>query len=433
MTRQILIHFTTTNLMQIIKLKQILSGQFVRNASWLGGAELVNRICRLATTVILARTFSSYDYGLAAVIYTTNEFASVFTLRYGVGAKIIQASEQDLETICNTSYFLNWILCIGIFIIQCVVAFPIAVFYRNNQLFLFICTVGLTYLMLPVFMVQSALIQRENRLKVIAFCNAIQALISNIVTIALVLCGMGVWAIVLPMLLANPIWIVITYTNNSWRPPKYLTLKKWKEITKFGSNMLGVDLLNKFRGNIDYLLVGRILGIEALGIYYFAFNAGLGISMNVISAFMSSLFPHLCEVNTNYKELKKRYASSLKIVTTVIAPIIILQASLAPLYVPLIYGQKWSIATPILIMICLSALPRAFAWGGALLLDAVGKTHITLLFDLIFTLVFTLTLIVFIKWGIFWLAAAVLIAHLLVMPIYTILASKYAFSKAFKQ
>jgi PST family polysaccharide transporter len=38
--------------MLINKLKQILSSQFIRNVGWLGGAELVNRIFRLGTTLL---------------------------------------------------------------------------------------------------------------------------------------------------------------------------------------------------------------------------------------------------------------------------------------------------------------------------------------------------------------------------------------------
>lgn len=101
--------------MLIKKIKQLLSSQFIRNVGWLGTAELVNRIFRLGTTVTLARMFSSQDYGAMALIYTIFEFANVFTLRGGIGAKIIQANEQDLKIICNTSFWLNLILGISVF------------------------------------------------------------------------------------------------------------------------------------------------------------------------------------------------------------------------------------------------------------------------------------------------------------------------------
>jgi O-antigen/teichoic acid export membrane protein len=238
------------------KIKQILSSPFIRNASWLGGAELANRVFRLATTVTLARTFTPQDYGLVAIIYSTYEVANVFTLKGGIGAKIIQADERDIEIICDTSYWLNWILCVSIFIIQVIAAFFIAHFYENNHLILLICTLALTYLILPIFMVQSALIQRENRLKAIALCNATQSMLSNISTVILALLGMGVWSVVLPIVLTTPVWIVITYRNHPWRPPKSFQLEQWQEVTSFAKNMLGVELLGKLRINIDYFLIG---------------------------------------------------------------------------------------------------------------------------------------------------------------------------------
>ena len=415
--------------MLINKLKQILSGQFIRNVGWLGGAELVNRIFRLGTTVTLARMFSLQDYGLMAVVYTVFEFATVFTLRGGIGAKVVQADEQDVKTICDTSYWLNWILCGSIFIIQCIAAFPVSQFYGNNQLILPLCISALIYLMMPLFMVHGALIERENRLKITAIANATQSILSNIITVILALLGMGIWSIVLPMVLTTPVWIVITWMNHSWRPPKSFSLERWQDITSFGKNLLLVEFLNKLRGNLDYLIIGKFLGVEALGIYYFAFNAGLGISMNVINTFMSALFPHICEVRGDYKQFKQRYFSSLKKVSSVVIPLILLQSLLSPLYVPVIFGQKWIPAIPVLIMICLSVIPRIFLWTSNLLLNALDKTHITLYLSIIFTVVFAISILIAVNWGIFWVAAAVLISHLLVLPGFTIWTHRYAFNK----
>jgi PST family polysaccharide transporter len=417
--------------MNITKIKQSLSSQFLRNIGWLGGAELVNRIFRLGTTVTIARILNSYDYGVIAIVLTTNEFANVFTLRSGIGSKIIQAPEEDLDIICQTSYWLNWIVCGILFIFQCSVAFPVAWFYRNNQVILPICVMALVYLMLPVFAVQSALIQRDNRLKITAICNVTQSIISNTLTIILALLDLGMWAVVLPIVITTPVWIIINLRNHPWRPSKSFTLVQWQQIIRFAKNILGVELLNKLRANLDYLLIGRFLGVDALGVYYFAFNAGLGISMNVINTLTWSLYPHLCATRTDFYQLKKRYFGSLKSIVLIVLPLIILQSSLAPFYVPIVFGQKWIPAIPILILICLSALPRPFAESASMLLNAVDKSHINLYWNLIFTVIFTIALLTAVKWGIFWVAASVLISHLLAMPIFTFWASRHILGKKF--
>ncbi|WP_414754038.1 lipopolysaccharide biosynthesis protein [Anabaena sp. CCY 9910] len=415
--------------MLISKFKQSLSNKFIRNAGALGAAELANRIFRLGTTITLARMFSPQDYGLMAVVYTVFDFATVFTFRGGIGAKIVQADEQDVKTICDTSYWLNWILCIAIFLLQCIAAFPIAQFYKNQQLVLPICTVGLVYLMFPLFLVNSAIIERENRLKITALCNVIQSLLSNIIIVVFALMGMGVWAIVWSMVLTTPVWIIITWRNHSWRPPKLFKLDKYKEVISFGADLLAIELLGKLRGNIDYLIIGGFLSIEALGIYYFAFNAGLGISMSVINTFGSALFPYLCEVRSNLSQLKERYFSSLKKAYFVITPLILLQTCLAPIYVPIIFGQKWSSAIPVLMLICLSALSLQFGRATFLLLNAMGKTRLTLYWNLIYTILFSTGLLISVHGGIIHVAIAVVICQLFIAPMFNIWVVNRTFYK----
>lgn len=411
--------------MIINKLKQQFSSKFIRNVGWMGGGELANRIFRLGTTVVLARLLSSQDYGLAAIVLTTKDFATIFTLRSGIGGKLIQADDQDVEVFSNTSYWLNWLLCIALFTIQCVAAFPIAFFYKNNQVVLPICISAIEYLLLPIFAIQMALVNRESRFKITALASTLQSLFANIATIILAFLGMGMWAIVLPGVLSTPVWIFVAYKSHSWRPTKKFSLYRWREIVDFGKNVLGVELLDKLRANLDYLLVGRFLGVDALGIYFFAFNAGLGISMNVINVLTWPLLPHFCEARGNLQVLKEKYFTSIKTIASVIIPLVLLQSSLAPFYVPIIFGQKWVIAIPILVLVCLSALPRPFASASGMLLIAVNKPDIDLKWNLIFTVFLAILLMVSMQWGILAVAVAVLIAHLVAMPIFSLWASKY--------
>ena len=107
------------------RLPQKLSNRFVRNLSWLGSAEIISRVFRLGLTVILARFLTPYDYGLAAIVSTVNEFMRVF-MEIGVRAKIIQCDRQELDTICNSGYWLNWSIFTGLFFVQCLLEKPAA-------------------------------------------------------------------------------------------------------------------------------------------------------------------------------------------------------------------------------------------------------------------------------------------------------------------
>ncbi|MDY6898309.1 MAG: oligosaccharide flippase family protein, partial [Cyanobacteriota bacterium] len=173
----------------------------------------------------------------------------------------------------------------------------------------------------------------------------------------------------------------------------------------------------------------KLLGTEALGVYFFAFNAGLGISLNVINIMVWPLYPHLCAARHDFDEFRNKYFHSLKTISLVIIPLVILQSSLAPFYVPIVFGQKWTMAVPILVLICLSAIPRPFGTAAALLLQSLDKAWINLRWSVLFTGIFVCSLLIGMNWGIYGVAISVLISHTIAMPMFTVWATRLVFAK----
>ncbi|MBP5974964.1 lipopolysaccharide biosynthesis protein [Brasilonema sp. CT11] len=433
-------------------IKKKFSGQFIRNVGWLSISEIIYRVLRLGLVVIIARYLNRHDYGLGAIIMTVREFSLTFA-DIGISAKIIQAEEEELEDLCNSAYWLSWAVFFSLFVIQSIAAFPIAWFYKSPNLVLPIIVSGLAYLIWPLSTIQKTLIQRENRLKVIAIANSVQNFTGSILTAIFAVLGMGVWSLVLPSILISPIETLIYYRAQSWRVNTGFTTKSWSHIFQFGKNILGVSLLRTLRNNLDYLLVGRFVvkqgvpeyGIQELGLYFFGFNAGLGISLSIINAINSAILPHLCAVRSELSELKKSYFSSLKTIRATIIPFVILQSSLAHIYVPIVFGKKWQPAIPIVVLICLSAIPRPFADAASQLLIAVGKPHLDLHWNIIFTFLFSIAILIGVNlevlgvdtsvlsvnlgdhWQIIVVAISVLLVHIVFLPLFTLWATRYVF------
>ncbi len=396
--------------------------RFIRNIGWMGVGEVGIRFSRLLATILLARLLSPRDYGLAAIVLMTSEFVRVFT-RNGIGDKIVQADADEVAEICQTAWSLNWVIGSGLFLIQVIASFIIGRVYSDSSLILPIILVSFSYLIYPLSMVQTALVRRENRLKFYSLTNLVAVVTDNLLTGAFALMGMGMWAIVLPKLLVAPVWVAMMLHFEPWRPLRTFTLKHWRHVLGFGSRILGVELLNTFRENVDYLLIGRLVGLKALGVYYFAFNAGLGLSLSVINALSVSLYSDFCDVRSDPAELKRRFIKNLGTIAKVIVPLVALQCSLAPLYVPIVFGQKWVAegAVPILMLICLSALSRPFANAAAMLFRAVGLPQVDLQWNIAFTIALTLAIVVGTNWGTWGVAIAVAASHLLLQPIYLLM------------
>jgi len=383
----------------------------------MGGAQIAMRVSRLMTTVILTRLLNPTDYGMAAVVLTVYELVALFT-RNGISAKVVQASEEELGAVARTAYWMTWIVCGGLLLFQLLIAVPAAWLYHDMRLALPIALMGLIYLATPLSSIQCAMMLREGRVGRIALAGGAQVITDNILTAIFAVLGMGMWAIILPKLLVAPIWLVMIRYGHAWRPtptgPGTL-LAGWREIARFSRHVIGVEVMTTVQANIDNLLVGYFLGMQALGVYYFAFNAGLGITLGLVNAFGVAVYPHLCQVRGVRSLLTERYRASLKTLGMIVVPLILLQVTLAPVYVPLVFGRKWTGAVPVLMTICLSALPRPFASTVSQLLKAVGRPDIELRWQLALTAILTAALAIAAQFNILAVAGAVLAVQAIVL------------------
>ena len=409
------------------QVKHKFSNRFIQNVGWLGIAEVLNRILGLGTTVLLSRALSFEDYGLLAIVLTMQEFGSIFTAKAGMGAKLVQASEENLDTLCETVYWISCITSVVICLLQCFMAFPIAWFYHDSRVIAPLCLLAVTHLGISFMAVPGALLERAGRLNVFAICQVVRSLLANGLTVLSISLGWGLWGIIFANAFSVLPWIIIPGIANPWKPKTFLQFDRWQEVTLFAGNIIGAELLAKLRDNLDYLLVGRFLGIEALGIYYFAFNAGLGISLSIINTLATSIWPYLCETRSNLTMLKKRYRTGLKTIAVSIFPLVILQVCLAPWYVPIVFGEHRRVAIPVLMVICLSAIPRPFFLATSQLLNALDKTKVNLLWSVLFTVVYGFSLFVGVQFGVLSVAVAVLISQFLITPFFVFWVNRRVF------
>lgn len=405
------------------RLLQLLENQFMRNLSLMGLSQLANRVFRLSASIVVARLLFPEDYGIAALALTVNEIIHVL-VRGAVVNKLVQSADNEIENLCTTAYWVNWVLCIGLLVLQSLVAIGLGWWHDKLELGLAIATLGLTYLVLPFATIQVALTLRANRLAATAKSDSLQTFVDSGLTILMALSGLGLWALVLPKLLAAPIWAFIYRRAHPWQVKGKICFQGWQNLLGFGRHIVAADAVFTLRNNMDYLIIAQFLGMEALGIYFFAYNAGLGVTQGFINAFTTTLYPHLCSSNDIQHRIA-RYKRTLRKVSLTALPVILVQATLAPLYIPVIFGDRWveAGAIPLVVLICLSALSRPFAEAASQLLRASGRPEIDFIWQVIFTLVLSLALFTGLNWGLMGIALATLIVHLLLQPAFALWAA----------
>ena len=403
-------------------LNKLTSNKLVQNVGWMGAAEIMARVSRLFTAVVLARVLTPVEFGIIAIAMTTYDFIVVAT-RNGAGAKIIQASDEELQDVCNTVNRVNWVISCGLFVLQCLIAYPVAMFYGEENIAYLIMALACIYLIQPIVMVRVYLIQRSNKLKYTGLAFGCGITIDNIASAILALSGFGVWSVVYPKILVAVLWVIFHLYIHPWKSTGGINKKYFKEIVHFAKNVLGTEFLKVYRNNVDRLLIGHFLGLEILGVYYFAVNAALGITLSLISAFNTAFYPHLCSLQREKDTFYPRYIKALKMIAFGSILLIGSQSVLTQFYVPLVFGEQWIDSIPLVMIMVLSAIPRPLAEVTGQMFRAISKPQVEFKWNIIFSCVFTVSIYIGLQQDIMGMAYAVLITHMVMIPIYVVWAS----------
>ena len=336
-----------------------------------GSAEIAVRLVRLLTVVIIARQLAPEIVGVAALTLTAFELMRVLA-NIGVGQRIIAADAALLDATCNTAHRIFWLWCSVVAALQLVAAAILAWGFGQPVAGAMLAALSAVYLLMPGGLVQCYLLMREGRAGTTARTSATQTIADHLLTAGLLLAWQSPWSLVMPKLLTAPIWLLLTRRARPWRPDPAAGTVPVRDLLGFGFSVLASELLVATRGQLDKIIVSATLGVTALGTYYFAFNAGIGIVSSLITAFGTVLFPGLCAVPMG-RARSQRLRMAILLGSLLFLPVIAAQSLLAPIYVPLIFGAHWAHAVPLISILCLAGVPMLLGTITTTWLRAEGR------------------------------------------------------------
>lgn len=357
-----------------------------RFIGWYGASEMAQRVTRIATTILLARWLAPEAFGVAAIAITTFEIVRI-AANAGIGQAVVRAPDDELNATLEGARRLLPRLMAGLAVLQSAIGAGIAVATGRAELGLMIALLSGVYLMMPAGLIEAYLLQRSERHRAIAAVATVQAVADNVLTAALAIAGFGAWAIVLPKVLTTPIW-VFGMRRSIGRPD---TRREHpvdaRALLAYAAPVAGTELAAAARLHLDKVLVGAALGVEALGIYYFVFNAGLGLSLSLTTALSNSVYPHLARVAHDARALVERFDQAIVRTAVPIGLIIGLQAALAVYYVPVLFGQKWAGAAMLVQLLTVSAIAKPLADLSSQALRASARTSLDFALSLAISIV----------------------------------------------
>lgn len=343
----------------------------IRGVGAYGSAELASRVVRLAMTVVIARQLAPNIVGEAALAITVFEFVRMLD-RTGAGYEILRAEPADLPAICNTvrHFYIGWAAVL--MVVQALTALGLAVLFGRPTAGWMVGALALVYPFMALGHVEFHLGMRNGEVGKLAQVTLVQSIADQFLTAGMLLAWASPWSIVLPKLLTAPLWMVMARRAASWRPDRSAGRVPLRRILHSAAAIMISDGLGTLRTQGDNLIVAAVLGTSALGTYFFAFNAGIGIITSLVNAYGSVALPMLCRA----PDRQRRLALLQRVTAGGLAlflPLIALQALAAHWYVPIVFGQRWTFAAPLIATLCLAGLPILLTQLTACWLRAEGQ------------------------------------------------------------
>lgn len=280
--------------------QKLLAGTFWNSLSQVG-----NMVINFGLTFLLARLLTPEDFGLLGMIMVITGFLGYFS-EFGMMAGIIRKSGAD-EAYTNTAFWSGIMLSFFVYFLLYLMSPWIALFYKEPQLTTLNRVVSLMFILGAYSFVPMALEMKALRYRVISLINLASLFVSGTVAVILAYYQFGVWALVSQQLIQRLVIALCSLLFLSWKPKMQFSWTCFRDLFGYGLHMTGNNLIKFFSENIDYLLVGKLLGSSALGLYTMAFRLSRFPIEKVWHIFGTMLFPAFASLQDDPEGMRRNY------------------------------------------------------------------------------------------------------------------------------
>lgn len=317
--------------------QKTLKGVFWSYSTFLGG-----KLLTFLSTIILARLLLPEQFGLVGYCLVVIQYLDILNSA-GIDNSLI-ARRDNLQQAANAAFVANIVLGIISFGLTWAIAPAAAAFFKTDELIPILRVMGLNLPLSGLQMVPDTLLQRHLRFRTRMLPEVIKSLTKGLISIILAWMGMGVWSLVWGQLISTVIGGILAWILAGWKPTWHFDRKVTREIARFGFHIMLLEIAGAFRNNVDYLLVGRMLGAAALGYYTMSYRIPeiLIRSVNIVVGRVS--LPVMSIAQKDREQLRSFYFGYLRSLSMIIFPISVGLALTAPIFIPLFLSDKWNAA-----------------------------------------------------------------------------------------
>lgn len=327
-------------------------------------------------TMVLARLLSPSDYGIIAMLTIFIAISQQF-VECGISNALIR--KQDCTQVdYSTAFYFNVGMSCVVYVILFLLAPQIATFFKMNILSVVLRVYGLSIIFQSFRIVQYAILCKRLEFKKMAKVTALVTLLSGLVGITLAYLNYGVWALVAQSVFLSLMTSVAYFIVLRWIPSYIFSSESFHYLWGFGSKMLLSGIISVTYSNLYSLVIGKVYDSKSLGLFNRSYHLANIYPDIVKNIFTRNSLPILSQIQDEKERLVKVYREFIILVSFITFPIVLLLLVIAKPFILFFLTDKWEGSIIYLQIFCLSSLLMPANWINLNLLQALGRSDLTL-------------------------------------------------------
>jgi O-antigen/teichoic acid export membrane protein len=332
-----------------------LSGKVVSGTFWVLALRVSNRVLGLLRTFLLARLLEPQHFGIMGIAVLTISILETFC-QPGFGAAIIQ-KKGEAEDYLDTLWMSSLIRAVLIFAVLFLGAPYFASFFNTPQASIVIQVFGISVVVAGLRNPGVILFQKELNFKK-QYLYELSITIGNIaVALPAVFIFKSVWALVLGGMAGSLTRLVMSYVLHPYRPRLRISKEKVVELLGFGKWIFGSSILYFLISQGDDILVGKMFGPAALGIYQLAYMISNLTNTEISHVISQVTFPAYSVIQDEKQRFANAYLNVLQFIVFLAVPLAGGIFVFAPDLIGIFLTEKWLPTVPLI---------KVLVWAGVM-------------------------------------------------------------------
>lgn len=344
---------------------------------WSYARSATSSLVSIPATIILARLLSPADFGIAAAASFFTRLATRLSTG-GLAAALIRLktiSPEHASTVFVFNLTVGSLMYLGLVGVSAFVGRLL----NTAEVAHLLPLVGLNFLVSAVFTVPRTLLRRNFQYREISMAETADQVVTAVLGCIFAYCGFGFWSLALGDLSGGIANGLLTAQAAKWRPSLVFRRQILKELLSFGLGSYASKLLQHAALNVDNLIIGRALGMTALGYYDKGFTVASRLLRLLSTAAPEVSFRMFSMFQDDRERLRRVYQKVTLSTSLVGYPLFAGLAVVAPELFDVVFGPPWRPSVVPFQILCVSSMlrwrsqfdaaavdARGWAWAGAL-------------------------------------------------------------------